>query len=332
MPPKIVVPNWIEPETIARLQAVGDVVANTEREPIARDALRESCRDAVAVMAFMTEWIDDDFLAACPDLKIVVGALKGFDNLDVDACTRRGVLVTYVPDLLTEPTAELALGLMIALARNMRAGDSYVRSGEFAGWRPRFYGGSLQGATVGVIGAGAVGRETMRLLSGFRGTRLYFDQERLDPTTEKALATQYAPLDALVSTSDFVVLALPLTPRTLHIVNGDFLTRMKHGAYLVNPARGSLVDEAAVAAALAKGDLAGYAADTFEMEDWHRPDRPRHIHPDILNDDRTVLSPHIGSAVIDVRREIAASAADCIITTLNGGCPEHALNPEVLVR
>ena len=332
MQPKIVVPNWIETETIARLQTVGDVVANTEREPVSPDDLRASCGDAAAVMAFMTECIDDDFLAACPDLKIVAGALKGFDNLDVAACTRRGVLVTYVPDLLTEPTAELALGLMIALARNMRAGDSYVRSGAFAGWRPRFYGGSIQGATVGVIGAGAVGRETMRLLSGFRGSRLYFDEERLDPTTEKALAAQYAPLDTVVSTSDFVVLALPLTPRTLHIVNADFLKRMKPGAYLVNPARGSLVDEAAVAAALKAGDLAGYAADTFEMEDWHRPDRPRQIHPDILASDRTVLSPHIGSAVTDVRRQIAASAADCIITTLKGGCPRNALNPEVLDR
>lgn len=327
---KIVVPNWIEPETIARLEAVGEVVANTELEPVGRDALRASCRDANAMMAFMTECIDDDFLEACPDLKIVACALKGFDNFDVDACTRRGVLLTYVPDLLTEPTAELALGLMIALARNMRAADTYVRSGKFAGWRPRFYGGSLQGATVGVIGAGAVGRETMRLLSGFRGQRLYFDEERLDPTAEKALTARYAQLDELVSTSDFVVLALPLTPRTLHIVNEDFIRRMKRGAYLVNPARGSLVDEAAVANALNKGDIAGYAADTFEMEDWHRPDRPHYIHPDILGSDRTVLSPHIGSAVTDVRRQIAASAAESIITTLNGGCPEHALNPEVL--
>ncbi len=329
---KIVVPNWIEAETVKRLQEVGDVVANTEREPVARDDLRASCRDATAVMAFMTERIDDDFLAQCPDLKIVAAALKGFDNLDVDACTRRGVLVTYVPDLLTEPTAELALGLMIALARNMRAAETYVRSGAFAGWRPRFYGGSIQGATVGVIGAGAVGRETMRLLSGFRGTRLYFDEERMDPTTEKALAAQYAPLAEVVSTSDFVVLALPLTARTLHIVDRDFLQRMKPGAYLVNPARGSLVDEAAVAAALNTGDLAGYAADTFEMEDWHRQDRPRTIHPDILKSDSTVLTPHIGSAVTDVRRQIAASAADCIITTLTGGCPEHALNPEILAR
>lgn len=332
MQTKIVVPNWIETETIARLQAVGEVVANTELEPVGQDALRASCRDANAMMAFMTECIDDDFLAACPDLKIVACALKGFDNFDVDACTRRGVLLTYVPDLLTEPTAELALGLMIALARNMRAADTYVRSGEFAGWRPRFYGGSIQGATVGVIGAGAVGRETMRLLSGFRGQRLYFDEERLDPTTEKALTARYAPLDELVSTSDFVVLALPLTPRTLHIVNEDFIRRMKRGAYLVNPARGSLVDETAVANALNKGDIAGYAADTFEMEDWHRPNRPRHIHPDILRSDRTVLSPHIGSAVTDVRRQIAASAAESIITTLNGGCPEHALNPEALGR
>ena len=330
MQTKIVVPNWIETDIVARLETAGRVVANTTPEPLSRAALRDSCRDAQAVMAFMTECVDEAFLAACPDLRVVACALKGFDNFDVDACTRRGVLLTYVPDLLTEPTAELALGLMIALARNMRAADAYVRSGDFAGWRPRFYGGSLQGATVGVIGAGAVGRETMRLLSGFRGTRLYFDETRLDPTTEKALAARYAPLDELNAASDFVVLALPLTPRTTHVVNDAFLKRMKPGAYLVNPARGSLVDEDAVAKALRDGELAGYAADTFEMEDWHRPDRPRRIHPDILGSDRTVLSPHIGSAVTEVRRRIAASAAESIITALNGGCPEHALNPEVM--
>lgn len=332
MPNKIVVPNWIETDIIERLQAVGDVVANTDPEPIARDALQDICRDATAMMGFMTECVDEAFLDACPDLQIVACALKGFDNFDVAACTRRGVLLTYVPDLLTEPTAELALGLMIAVARNMRAADAYVRSGQFAGWRPRFYGGSLQGARVGVIGAGAVGRETMRLLSGFRGTRLYFDRERLDPTTEKALAAQYAPLDELIATSDFVVLALPLTPQTQHIVDKDFLKRMRAGAYLVNPARGSLVDEAAVAGALNSGHLAGYGADTFEMEDWHRPDRPRAVHPDILRSDRTVLSPHIGSAVTEVRHQIAACAADSIIQALQGQRPAHALNPEAWTK
>ena len=263
-------------------------------------------------------------------LKIVAGALKGFNNLDVAACTTRGVAVTIVPDLLTEPTAELTVGLMIALARHMRAGEAHVRSGDFAGWRPHFYGATLQGATVGVIGAGAVGREILRLLSGFRGRRLYHDVRPLDAEVERALGVDGVSMDALVSTSDVVVLALPLTRATQGLVDADFLARMKAGSHLVNPARGSLVDEAAVVGALETGRLGGYAADTFEMEDWTRADRPREIHPGLVASDKTVLTPHIGSAVVEVRRAIAASAADSIIEALRGGVPKTLVNPEAL--
>ncbi|MEM6275310.1 MAG: phosphonate dehydrogenase [Pseudomonadota bacterium] len=326
MTQKIVVPNWIEGQTLDLLRAVGAVVSNTSRDPMSPEDLRSECRDATALMAFMTEAIDASFLDACPRLRIVAGALKGFDNIDVEACSARGVVVSIVPDLLTEPTAELALGLMIALARNLRDGDAHVRSGAYAGWRSRFYGGSLQGATVGVIGAGAVGREILRLLSGFRGTRLYYDTRPLDPTTEKALVTQFAPMDAIVAQSDFVVLALPLTSATLGLVDAAFLSRMKPGARLINPARGSLVDEAAVVAALESEHLSGYATDVYEMEDWARAGRPREVHSGLLTSDRTVLTPHIGSAVVEVRREIAASAAQSIITMLKGDIPATAIN------
>ena len=327
---KIIVPNWIEDETLATLRMVGEVISNDSTEPLSFERLKEVCADATALMAFMTEAVDRAFLEACPHLKIVAGALKGFDNIDVTACTDHGVLVTIVPDLLTEPTAELTLGLMIALTRNMRDGDTHMRTGTYAGWRARFYGGTLQGAVVGVIGAGAVGRETLRLLSGFRGTRLYHDVTPLDPTTEKALSARKAALDEIVATSDFVVLAVPLTEATLGMVDAALISRMKPGACLINPARGSLVNEADVASALETGHLGGYAADTYEMEDWARPDRPQHVHPALLASEKTVLTPHIGSAVVEVRRAIAASAADSIITTLKGDLPETALNPQVL--
>lgn len=323
---KIVVPNRIEEETLQSLRAVGEVVSNLGVTPISRGELLQVCNDATGLMAFMTETVDREFLEAAPNLRVVAGALKGFDNIDVDACSERGVTVTIVPDLLTEPTAELTLGLMIALARNLRAGEDHVRSGAYDGWRAQFYGLTLQGATVGVIGAGAVGREILRLLSGFHGKRLYHDLAPLDLTTEKALNTHRASLDELVSHSDFVVMALPLTPATMGMVDQAFLERMKLGACLVNPARGSLVDEMAVAAALSSGHLGGYAADTYEMEDWARPNRPRAVHPGLLASDKTVLTPHLGSAVTEVRKKIARSAAESIITVLQGGVPETALN------
>lgn len=330
MRPRIVVANRIEEVLLARLREVGDVVANCDPAPLTSVALRTACRDATALMAFMTERVDAMLLNACPRLRIIAGALKGFDNIDVDACTARGVLVTIVPDLLTEPTAELAVGLMIALARNLRAGEAHIRSGEFAGWRPHLYGGTLQGATVGVVGAGAVGQAILRLLAGFRGRRLYHDSRPLDADTEAALRVRRVPLEELTALSDFVVLALPLTAATLGLVDAKFLVRMKPGARLINPARGSLVDEAAVVAALQSGHLGGYAADTFAMEDWSRPDRPRSVHPGLLASDRTVLTPHLGSAVVEVRRAIAASAADSIITALRGGVPDTLVNPAAL--
>ncbi|MEM6401762.1 MAG: NAD(P)-dependent oxidoreductase [Cyanobacteria bacterium P01_D01_bin.116] len=328
--PKIVIAQPVAADVEAQLQAIGEVVANPGPEPLTDAALRGACADADALVAFMTERVDDALLAVCPRLRIVAGALKGFDNIDVEACGRRGVAVTIVPDLLTEPTAELTLGLMIALCRNMRAGEAHLRSGRFAGWRPRFYGGAINGATVGVIGAGRVGCAILRLLNGFRCERLYYDARRLEPELEAALDAAPVGLDALATRSDFVVLALPLTSATLGLVDAGFLSRMKPGAYLINPARGSLVDEAAVVDALAPGRLGGYAADVFEMEDWARADRPAKIHPALLNSEKTILTPHIGSAVADVRRAIEQSAADSVAAMLRGEIPTTAINADAL--
>lgn len=331
MPPyKIVVAQPVEKDVIEDLSSLGPVFMNEGPEPLVKDALREHCASAAALMAFMTECVDESFLEACPDLKIVAGALKGFDNIDVDACSRRNIAVTIVPDLLTEPTAELALGLMIGVSRHMIPADHYVRSGQFAGWRPRFYGSSIQGATVGVVGAGRVGQSILKLLEGFRCERLYFDRAPLTAEQERALKSAYVPLDELKARSDFVVLALPLTNETMGLVNQDFIDGMKPRSYLINPARGSLVVETAVAKALETGHLTGFAADVFESEDWARAGRPDAVHLSLRQSDRTMLTPHIGSAVTDVRSAIVRSAADSIGSVLSGTVPETIINAEAL--
>lgn len=331
MPPyKIVVAQPVEQDVIDDLSSLGLVFMNEGPEPLVKEALRLHCKSAAALMAFMTECVDDSFLEACPDLKIVAGALKGFDNIDVDACSRRNVAVTIIPDLLTEPTAELAIGLMIGVSRHMIPADHYVRSGQFAGWRPRFFGRSIQGATVGVVGAGRVGQSILKLLEGFRCERLYFDREPLSPSQELALKATCAPLDQLKTRSDFLVLALPLTDETMGLVDRDFIDGMKPGSYLVNPARGSLVVESAVARALENGHLAGFAADVFETEDWARADRPDAVHSSLRRSDRTMLTPHIGSAVTDVRRAIVRSAANSINSVLSGNFPETTINADAL--
>lgn len=326
MTKKIVVTQPIAKSVESFLQEIGDVFVHPGPENLPAKKLHQICRDADAVMVFMTEQIDRAFLDACPQLKIVAGALKGYDNIDVDSCSERGITVTVVPDLLSAPTAELALGLTIAVCRNMRAGDAHMRSGTFAGWRPKLFGGSISGSTIGVIGAGSVGKAFLSLLRGFDCTRLYYDRSALSSEHEQVFSARYADIAPLTESADIVVLALPLTAQTHHLVDANFLARMKPGSYLVNPARGSLVDEAAVSAALQSGHLAGYAADVFESEDWARTDRPPHVNPGLISAANTYLTPHLGSAVTEVRVAIEQAAADSIAVTLQGRLPPTAIN------
>jgi phosphonate dehydrogenase len=325
--PKVVVSNWVHPEVVALLERHCSVVINETRDALTRAEVMRRCRDAHGLIAFMTDHVDDAFLAECPELRVVACALKGYDNFDVDACSRRGIWLTIVPDLLTAPTAELTIGLMIGLARNIMAGDRLVRSDRFQGWRPVLYGQGLDGSTVGLFGAGAVGKAVARRLAGFRATLLYSDREPLSPDQEDALRLQRATREDLLARSDFVVLCLPLTPETRHLVNRDFLARMKPGAVLVNTARGSLVDEAAVADALATGALGGYAADTFAMEDWALTDRPREVDARLRDAaEKTLFTPHLGSAVDRIRREIALQAAASVLEALAGQTPSGVVN------
>lgn len=325
--PRVVVTNWIHPDLLDELAAFAEPVANPTREAWTREETLAHARDAEGLMAFMPDRIDDAFLAACPRLRIVAGALKGADNFDVAACTRRGVWFTLVPDLLTVPTAELFIGLLLGLTRNLLPGDRLVRSGRFAGWRPVLYGTGLAGRRLGFIGLGAVGRAVARRLAGFGLQLRYHDPHRLPPEEERALGLTWLPLSGLVAGSDILAPLVPLTPGTLRLVDAALLAQLPPGACLVNVCRGSVVDEAAVAAALETGRLAGYAADVFAFEDWARPDRPAGIHPGLLaQTDRTLLTPHLGSATDEARRAITRAAIGQLRILFAGGEPTEAVN------
>jgi len=303
--PRVVVTQQVFPETIELLAPHAEVIVGPPE------------RDAEALMVFMSDALGQEFLRECPRLKIVAAALKGYDNFDVEACTRLGIWFTIVPDLLTEATAELALGLMLGLARNVMAGDRLIRSGEFHGWRPVLYGTGLRGRIVGLIGFGAVGRALARMLEAFSCRVQYHDPA----------AKGSAGLETVLATSDFVLPLLPLNDGTLHLIGRQALGRIKAGAYLINVSRGSVVDEEAVAEALETGRLKGYAADTFEMEDWARRDRPREVNSRLLQmADRTLFTPHLGSAVAETRREIERAAAENILQALRGERPAGAIN------
>jgi phosphonate dehydrogenase len=327
----VVTTHRIFPETLAQLQR-GGAVATPQGERFTPDELRSTLAAARGVMTFMPDRVDHGFLDAAPRLAIVAGALKGWDNFDVEVCTRRGIWVSIVPDLLTAPTAELAVGLMIGLARHMRDADSYVRSGDFAGWTPRFYGLGLGDSTVGLVGMGAIGRAVATRLRGFGCRMLYHDEQELPAAMAGELAVSRCALDDLLGRSDIVVLCLPLVASTIHLIDERRLALLKPGALLVNPARGSLVDEASVARALTSGRLGGYAADTFELEDHSRADRPRSIPAELLRHPRTLLTPHIGSATMAARRTIEACAAANILDVLAGRAPRDAINSVAATR
>ncbi len=330
MKPKIVLTHWVHSEIIYFLQTAAEVMPNTTRETLPREELLARAKDADALMVFMPDRIDADFLDACPQLKIVGAALKGYDNLDVDACTQRGIWLSIVPDLLTIPTAELTIGLLLGLTRHLPEGDRYIRSGSFHGWRPELYGTGLTGRTLGIIGMGAVGRAIAKRLSGFDMKLVYCDNVPLTDDQEQAWNARRVSLDELLATSDFVVPMLPMTPQTMHLFNADSIGQMRPGSYLINACRGSVVDEQAVVEALSTGQLAGYAADVFEMEEWARPDRPDGIPRALLhNSAQTFFTPHIGSAVSEVRVEIERQAASNIIQALAGERPVGAINNPV---
>ncbi len=324
--PKVVITHWVHPEVLELLDGRCRLLTNQSKQTLPRREIKDRTADAQAIMVFMPDTIDESFLAACPHLKMVAAALKGYDNFDVAAIRRHGAWFSIVPDLLTIPTAELALGLLIGLGRNILAGDRHLRGGGFQGWRPRLYGAGLQGRTLGIIGLGRVGRALARRLIGFEMEVIYFDTQPLDAEQEAGCQVSFRPYHQVLAASDYLLPLVPLTSQTTHLIDRRALAAMKPGAFLINVCRGSVVDEEAVAAALQEGHLAGYGADVFEMEDWARPDRPRGIPDALLADtERTLFTPHLGSAVDQVRREIALQAARNILDWLEGRTPRDAL-------
>lgn len=325
-PFRVVITHRVHADVLDMLRRSCEVVANQTANTLAREELFARCRDADALLVFMPDHVDEELLQHSPRLRIVAAALKGYDNIDVAACTARGIWVTYVEDLLTAPTADLAVGLLIGLDRHLLAGDRHVRSGLHQGWRPEFYGGGLAGRQVGIIGMGAVGRAVAHRLRAFDAKLLYTDPNSLPVAEEIELGARPVPLETLLASSTAVVVTAPLTAQTRHLIGADALRQLPVGALLINVGRGSVVDETAVADSLAADHLGGYAADVFAFEDRSDPGRPRDIPARLLAHDRTLFTPHLGSAVAEVRRQIEFAAAQSILDFRAGKPPSMAAN------
>lgn len=310
---RVVVTAHLPGDGVERLRAAGhDVVHRDETGAMPRAELLTAVRGADALVAMMLDRVDAELLdAAGPGLRVVSDVVVGYDNIDVAACHERGVVVTNTPGVLTDATADLAMALVLMTTRGLGAAERRVRTGE--PWRWNFtadLGTGLRDKVIGIVGPGAIGLATAARARAFGMRVLLAGRSAPDPAAVEALDARVVDLDALLKGSDVVSLHCPLTPATRHLVDARALARMRPTAHLVNTARGPVVDEAALVAALEAGALAGAGLDVFE-------DEPR-VHPGLLGREDVVLLPHVGSATLETRTAMADLAVDNALAVLAG--------------
>jgi glyoxylate reductase len=306
------------------LEEACEVVPFPEGEPLAESSIRRAAEGCQGVLSQVMDPIGEEVLST-PGLRIVSNVAVGYDNIDVEAATRRGVLVTNTPGVLTDTTADFAFALLMAAGRRVVEGDRFLRAGRFHGWAiDMMLGQDLHGATLGLVGVGRIGGAVARRARGFDMRILYSDAVALTPEVESELGATRVDLERLLEESDFVSLHVPLTPDTHHLIGTEELGRMKSTAVLVNTSRGPVVDAEALAAALREGQIFAAGLDVFERE----PE----VHTALLDLDNVVLTPHIASASGRTRSEMCAMAVKDHIAGLRGERPQNLLNPEVLSR
>lgn len=304
------------------LKASFDVEYWMEPDRISRPELLRRVKDKEALVCLLTERVNEELLSAGPKLRIVANVAVGFDNIDVPACTRRGIAVTNTPGVLDETTADFAWTLLMAVARRVAEGEQLVRSGDWKGWGlDQLCGTDVWGKTLGIVGFGRIGRGMARRAAGFQMKVLYHDALRAPEAVEKELRAEYREFNALLAESDFVSVHVPLLEETRGLIGSAQLARMKPTAFLINTSRGPVVNEAAVVHALESNKIAGAALDVFENEPF--------IHPG-LKRANTVLTPHQASASIETRTRMACMAAENVVAMFEGKRPPNVLNPEVL--
>jgi lactate dehydrogenase-like 2-hydroxyacid dehydrogenase len=316
-------------EGLDLLKPYCEVVENEGQENLSKEDIILGAREAHALCCSVSDLIDEEIIISCPQLRIIAIFARGYDNIDVEAATRRGIWVTQVDELLTEPTADLTWALLLALARKLIPADSWVRSGKFVGWiHPApFWGSNVFGKTLGIIGMGDLGKAIARRASGFNMAVLYHQRRRLALESEKLLNLRYASRDDIFRKSDFICIAAPLTTETFHQIAAQQLSLMKPTACLINTARGSMVQEESVAKALEEKKIAGYGADVFEMEDKQFPFSPPYVNQYLIDHPNcTVLTPHLGAAILETRIEMAKMQALNVLQALKGERPVGAVD------
>ena len=318
--PKILIARAIFPEVIAKLQQHFEVESNQADESWNQSELIAKLAGKQGAFTTGGERIDAEVLAACPDLKICANMAVGYNNFDVDAMTRAGVQATNAPDVLTETTADFGFALLMATARRVTESEHYLRAGKWTKWRYDMFAGSdIHGSTLGILGMGRIGQGiAKRGALGFGMKVIYHNRSRLDAALEAECKASYVSKEELLKTADHLVLVVPYSTASHHAIGAAELALMKPSATLVNIARGGIVDDVALAAALKSKRLSAAGLDVFEGEPT--------VHPDLLALSNVVLTPHIASASIPTRKAMANLAADNLIAFLQGKPPLTPLN------
>jgi glyoxylate reductase len=322
--PKVYVTRMIPEAGVDLLRGTCDIEVNPEDRPLTRQELLENVKGRQGVIGLLTDKIDSEFFDAASEIKGYANYAVGFDNIDIPEATRRKLPVSNTPDVLTDATAEMAWALLFAVARRVVESDQVMRSGAWSGWGPlQFIGGDVTGKTLGILGAGRIGTAMALMSKGFKMKVLYTDSssDKTNPVLEKELGARSVDFEALLEESDFISIHVPLRPDTRHLFNADAFKKMKKTAYLINTARGPVINETDLVEALKEGEIAGAGLDVYEFE-------PK-MAEGLAALDSVVTAAHTGSATASARREMAILAARNLLAMLSGKQPPTCLNPEI---
>ena len=322
--PKVFATHGLFEDARKILEAACDVEYWSEPKRPPREEVLRRVKNKEGLICLLTEKVNEELLRNAPKLRIAANVAVGFDNIDVAACTKRGVVATNTPGVLDETTADFAWTLLMAVARRLGEGEQLARSGNWKGWNlDQLCGADVWGKTLGIVGFGRIGRAVARRAQGFQMKVIYTDAIRAAEDAEKAVHAEYRDFNALLAESDFISVHVPLLPETRGLFDGPRFFRMKPTAYLINTSRGPVVDEAALVAALEANKIAGAALDVYENEPF--------IHPG-LKRNNVVLAPHLASASLETRTKMAVMAANNVVALFKGQRPANMLNPDILKR
>lgn len=320
--PKIFLTRPIPPASIELLKREAELTYNPDNRVLSRTELIAGMAGQDGLLCTLMDGIDGELLDTNPNLKIVANYAVGYNNIDVAAASARNIPVTNTPGVLTDSTADMAWALMFAIGRRLVEGDQLVRSRNWQGWGPlQLLGQDITGATLGLIGFGRIGKAMVQRAKGFEMKVVYWNRTRLSETEEAELGITYGSREEVLAQSDFVSLHVALTPDTTHLIGPTELAAMKSTAYLINTARGPVVDEKALVEALKSGSIGGAGLDVFEKEPI--------LEPELYDLPNVVIQPHLGSATIGTRTKMGNMAAENCFAACSGERPPNLVNPEI---